>query len=44
MAIAPSNPQVIYAEVQAIDPIAGCGVLQLLGTLEILGAAERHAV
>jgi hypothetical protein len=31
MAIAPSNPQVLYAEVQAVDPQAGCGVLQLLG-------------
>ena len=31
MAIAPSDPQVLYAEVQAIDPQTGCGVLQLLG-------------
>jgi hypothetical protein len=31
MAIAPSNPNVLYAEVQAIDPIPGCGALQLLG-------------
>jgi hypothetical protein len=31
MAIAPSNPNVIYAEVQAIDPRTNCGVLQILG-------------
>jgi hypothetical protein len=31
MAIAPSDPNVLYAEVQAVDPQEGCGVLQLLG-------------
>jgi photosystem II stability/assembly factor-like uncharacterized protein len=31
MAIAPNNPKVLYAEVQAVDPQPGCGVLQLLG-------------
>ena len=31
MAIAPSNPSVLYAEVQAVDPQNGCGVLQVLG-------------
>jgi len=31
MAIAPSDPNVLYAEVQAVDPQDGCGVLQLLG-------------
>jgi hypothetical protein len=31
MAIAPSDPNVLYAQVQAVDPQGGCGVLQLLG-------------
>jgi hypothetical protein len=31
LAIAPSNAQVMYAEVQAIDPHARCGALQVLG-------------
>ena len=29
MAIAPSNPQVLYAEVQAVDPHTRCGALQV---------------
>jgi hypothetical protein len=37
MAIAPSNPQVLYAEVQAVDSQAGCGVLQLLGETSARG-------
>ena len=31
MAIAPSNPNVMYAEVQSIDPQPACGALQVLG-------------
>jgi len=31
MAIAPSDPQVLYAEVQAVDPQENCGALQALG-------------
>ena len=37
MAIAPSDPQVIYAEVQAIDPQANCGALQALGAATARG-------
>jgi hypothetical protein len=33
MAIAPSDPNVLYAEVQAVDPQAGCGAVQVLGIL-----------
>jgi hypothetical protein len=32
MAIAPSDPNVIYAEVQAVDPQVNCGALQALGS------------
>jgi hypothetical protein len=32
MAIAPSDPQVLYAEVQAVDPQTNCGALQALGS------------
>jgi hypothetical protein len=31
MAIAPSDPQVLYAEVQKVDPQVNCGALQALG-------------
>jgi hypothetical protein len=33
MAIAPSDPNVLYAEVQAVEPITGCGAVQVLGIL-----------
>jgi len=33
MAIAPSDPQILYAEVQAVDPQENCGALQVLGVV-----------
>ena len=40
MAIAPSDPNVMYAEVQSIDPQPNCGALQALGATTAAAASS----